>query len=346
MNIKKITNIIVAIFAMTVFFIATAPKLFADSSILTTSGSYAPADITYQLNIPCAIDRTKIILPVKSHLNSDGPYKTICNSSAYFNEETEIYHLKKNEGYYLDLVILPEKTSKKINFSEIETITIDFYNQDNEKTCFTKKLIKDPTEENLYVGKISYVKGNDSKEFALENMEGFINSCGMDTTLKFEVTVESKTGEKFTAKNSGNIKFLVIDSDNSNIVAENARAQKQAQVQVRKMQSNSENKNIQQRESINAINKAQISKQLTIRNNNEFYMVRENKVKKIMPVTQMLQENKINVAKVIGDINLETVSETPTYVFEVKEQRKLFGFIPIGHKITKKRISAIKEITE
>ena len=31
-------------------------------------------------------------------------------------------------------------------------------------------------------------------------MEGFINSCGMDTTLKFEVTVESKTGEKFTAK--------------------------------------------------------------------------------------------------------------------------------------------------
>ena len=344
MNIKKITNIIVAIFAMTVFFIATAPKLFADSSILTTSGSYAPADITYQLNIPCAIDRTKIILPAKIQLNSDGQYKAICNSSAYFNEETEVYHLKKNEGYYLDIVILPEKTSKKINFSEIETITLDFYNQDNEKACFTKKLTKDTTQENLYVGKISYVKGNDSKESALENMEGFINSCGMDTTLKFEVTVESKTGEKFTATNSGNIKYLVIDSDNSNIVAENARVQKQ--VQVRKMQSNSENKNIQQRESINAINKAQISKQLTIRNNNEFYMVRENKVKKIMPVTQMLQENKINVAKVIGDINLETVSETPTYVFEVKEQRKLFGFIPIGHKITKKRISAIKEITE
>ena len=89
------------------FFIATAPKLFADSSILTTSGSYAPADITYQLNIPCAIDRTKIILPAKIQLNSDGQYKAICNSSAYFNEETEVYHLKKNEGYYLDIVILP-----------------------------------------------------------------------------------------------------------------------------------------------------------------------------------------------------------------------------------------------
>ena len=42
MNIKKITNIIVAIFAMTVFFIATAPKLFADSSILTTKWFLCP----------------------------------------------------------------------------------------------------------------------------------------------------------------------------------------------------------------------------------------------------------------------------------------------------------------
>jgi hypothetical protein len=65
-----------------------------------------------------------------------------------------------------------------------------------------------------------------------------------------------------------------------------------------------------------------------------------------MPVTQMLQENKIDISKVVGDINLETVSEIPTYVFEVKEQRKLLWFIPIGEKITEKRISATKEIIE
>lgn len=340
MKLKEIINIVVAIFALTIFFIATAPRLFANT-LTTSRGSYNPNEITYQLNIPCAINKTKIIVPT-NNLNYDGPYKSFCNSNAYFNEETESYHLKKNEGYYLDLEILPE-TNKKIDLSKIEAITLDFYNQNNEKACFTRKLTKNPTEENLYVGKISYVKGNDTKEFALENMVGFIDSCGMDTPIRFEIEIES-TNEKFTSKNVGKIKYLVIDSDNSNIVAEKARVQKQ--VQARNTKPDLETKNIfQKRETINTQNQAQISRQLTIQNN-ELYITKENKMKKIMPIRQMLQENKINITKVVGDINLETISDVPTYVFEVKEQRKLFGFIPIGQKITQKRISAIKEIKD
>lgn len=340
MKLKEIINIVVAIFALTIFFIATAPRLFANT-LATSNGSYNPNEITYQLNIPCAIDRTKIIVPT-NNIDYYGPYKSFCNSNAYFNEETESYHLKKNEGYYLDLEILPE-ASKKINLSEIETITIDFYNQNNEKACFTRKLTKNPTEKNIFIGKISYVKGNDSEEFALENMVGFINSCGMDNPIRFEITVDY-TNEKYTSKNAGKIKYLIIDSDNSNIVAEKARVQKQ--VQAKNMQPSLETKNTQQkRETEKTQNHAQISRQLTVQNN-ELYITKENKMKKIMPIRQMLQENKINITKVVGDINLETISEVPTYVFEVREKRKLFGFIPIGQKITQKRISAIKEIKE
>lgn len=321
---------------------------YADIAVKITDKPLPQTDskYTYKLEIPCAIDKTKIILPAKIDPNYTGQYKTICNSSSYFNAETKTHHLKKNEGYYLDLTILTEKN----NFSEIETATINFYNEYNQNACFTRKLFKSSTKENLFVGKISSVKGNDSKEFALDNMDGFVNSCGIDTPLKFEVTIDSKTGEKLTGINSGIIRYLIVDSDNSNLIAENARAQKQIQVKNKNLNSEVTDINYENIESINTNStletKSLNSKQLTVKNSDEIYVTKDNKVKKIMPVTQMLQENKIDISKVVGDINLETVSEIPTYVFEVKEQRKLLWFIPIGEKITEKRISATKEIIE
>ena len=337
MTENKIINYAVAIFALTIFTLAVAPKLFADEITQKTN-------VAYELQIPCAIDRTQIIMPVRLDENYSGPYKERCNSSAYFNPETNTYHLKKNEGYYLDLKILNEEVSKTINISEIDSIIFDFYKDGENNSCFTRKLTKSPTDS-LFHGKIGYVKDNDSEEYAQENMTGFINSCGINTNITFKATIKLNTGEEIATNNLGNIKYLTVDSDNSNIVAENARAKNQNQIHAN---PNAEKPKPNKEESIAS---EKPKEQLSTRSKMEIkgvemFITNSNNTKKIVPLTQILQENKIDSKKIIGEVILQTESENPEYVFEVKEKRKLLGFIPFGEKIIEKRIAATREIKE
>jgi len=331
MSEKKIINYVVAIFALTIFALAVVPKLYAQETM------------SYELQIPCAIDRAQIVLPVRFDQNYTGPYKERCNSSAYFNSETNTYHLKKNEGYYLDLKLMPEEINKIANVPEIESIILDFYKEGEDQPCFTKKLNKSSTDS-LFHGKISYVNEKDtSEEFAQENMTGFINSCGMNTNIVFKTTIKLNDGTEIQGNNIGYIQHLKIDSDNSNIVAENARAKNQ-------IQTNSIAQNFKpNKEELTTAEKPE--EQLRTRSqmevkDSEIFVTNENSTKKIIPVTQILQENKIDSEKIIGEIILETESENPEYVFEVKEKKKFLGFIPFGEKIVEKRISAIREIKE
>jgi hypothetical protein len=301
--------------------------------------------MSYELQIPCAIDRAQIVVPVRFDQNYTGPYKERCNSSAYFNSETNTYHLKKNEGYYLDLKLMPEEINKIANVPEIESIILDFYKEGEDQPCFTKKLNKSPTDS-LFHGKISYVNEKDtSEEFAQENMTGFINSCGIDKLLKFKATIKLNDGTEIKGNNLGNIHYLIIDSDNSGIVAENARARNQNQIQANPNAQNSKPNKEELTTEEKPKEQLRTRSQMEIKDS-EIYITNNNSTKKIIPVTQILQENKIDSEKIIGEIILETESENPEYVFEVKEKKKFLGFIPFGEKIIQKRISAIREIKE
>lgn len=333
MNEKKIINYIVAIFALTIFTLAVAPKLFAQETTLA-----------YELQIPCAIDRTQIVMPTRFDQDYSGPYKERCNSSAYFNPETNTYHLKKNEGYYLDLKILNEEVSKTVNLSEIEVVVLEIFTEGQEQSCFTRKLTKS-SSDSLFHGKIGYVKDNDSEEFAQENMTGFINSCGIGKLLKFKTTIKLNNGTELPGNNLGRIQYLIVDSDNSNIVAENARARNQNQIQAN---PNAEKPIINKEEPVTSEKpkeELRTRSQMEIKNS-EMFIKTNNSTKKIVPLTQILQENKIDSEKIIGEVILQTESENPEYVFEVKEKRKFLGFIPFGEKIIEKRISATREIKE
>lgn len=300
---------------------------YADMAVKITDKPLPQTDskYAYKLEIPCAIDRTKIILPTKIDPNYAGQYKTICNSSAYFNQETGVYHFKKNEGYYLNLEIINQDLENPI-------VNLQFYKENETSPCFVRTMEKSYNEKNKYIGKIGYVHSNDSKDFGLENMAGFIESCGHDKPIDIKTIITTiENGEQFTAENIGTIKYIVVDSDNTNIVAENAR-DKEEKTEI------SEDRNVEKpRKEIRSIE---------VINKDVVFLNKENSVQKVVPVLQMLEENKIDSKKVVGDINLETTSEDPVYVFEVKEQKKFLGIIPFGEKIIEKRISAVKEIKE
>lgn len=329
MNEKKIINYAVAIFALTIFALAITPKIFAEETNNTT---------TYKLDIPCAIDRTQIVIPNRFDENYTGHYKAKCNSSAYFNSETNTYHLKKNEGYYLDLKLIPEEINKTVNVSKIEIIVLDFYKEGQENPCFTRKLTKSATDS-LFHGKIGYVKENDSEEYAQENMTGFINSCGINKNITFKATIKLNNGTELSGNNFGRIQSLIIDSDNSNIVAENARSKAQVRNQISEKSLAEKPLAEKPKEQLTTRSEIKIK-------DSELFLTTENTTQKMIQINEIFKENKINSEKVVGDIILETEFGKAEYVFEVKEKRKLFGFIPIGEKIVERRISAIREIKE
>lgn len=307
-----------------------AIKIVNSDSEITQTEKY-----TYKLEIPCAIDRTKIILPARIDSDYDGPYKTMCNSSAYLNSETGVYHLKKNEGYYLNLYVTND-TIEKPDLSQINSIILQFYNETEEKVCFTKQMTVDYKDNTVYHGKIGYVQPIDLEEYAVENMTGFIEACGgLNSQIYFKPVFVLKDDKEIITENIGIIKSLVVDLDNSNTITETAREKEI-----------SSNGIITSKKTVDAevVTEKPLKTEKHIEN--ELYISTEKSIKKIIPVSQMLQKNKIDTKNVIGDINLETVSEIPIYVFEVKEKKLFLGFIPVGEKITEKRISAIKEINE
>lgn len=315
---------------------------FADIAIKITDTQITQNDdkFTYRLDIPCAIDRTKIILPANIDPNFSGQYKTLCNSSAYFNQETGVYHLKKNEGYYLDLELTNE-TIEKPDLSKINSVSLVFYKETNKNACFSKTLTVDYKDNTFYHGKIARAEPVNAKEIALEGMDGMIEKCGLNSLLSYKAVITYNDGKEAITQSTGQIKYIMIDSDNSNMVAETARATNVPMTSAIAQRS----KETKATEAT-ATRAVSTIAQEPVTSEKELYMTTENKVQKIVPVTQMLEENKIKAEKVVGDINLETESEVPVYVFEVKEQKKLFGFIPIGEKIVEKRISAIKELKE
>jgi len=337
----KRINKIMTVFVLAIFALAITPRLFAQENTaislqndLRISSQDASTEdyVSYKLEIPCAIDRSKIILPHKTDGNSsnDTDYKVMCNSSAYFNQETGVYHLKKNEGYYVN-VLLTTDGLKKTDLSEIDSVTLDIYEENAKTACFTKKMNVDPNNLNKFATKFSYVNSNDSEEFGLEHMTGLINSCGLNTKLIFQPTIKLKNGNALTIKNTGDIQRVIIDSDNSNIIAENARNKEIISNEL----------STKPKEQLTTASKANEKKASTI------FISKRNNTQKVVDISQILAENKIASDKVVGDVTLETDSDVPTYVFEVREQKKLFGFIPFGKaKIVEKRISAIKELKE
>jgi hypothetical protein len=329
MNEKKIINYAIAIFALTIFALAVIPKLFAEGTNNTT---------TYKLDIPCAIDRTQIVIPNRFDKNYTGHYKAKCNSNAYLNSETGEYHLKKNEGYYLNIELTNDSLNK-IDLSEIDSVVLDFYKEDNDQSCFTRKMTPVYNDNTRFAAKIGYVKDNDSREFGQENMTGFIDSCEVEKPITFNLKITLKTGEQMSTSNVGLIKTIVLDSDNSNIVAENARSKAQVRNQI--SEKSLAEKPLAEKP------KEQLTTRLEIKiKDSELFLTTENTTQKMIQINEIFKENKINSEKVVGDIILDTEFGKVEYVFEVKEKRKLFGFIPIGEKIVERRISAIREIKE
>lgn len=297
--------------------------------------------ITYKLDIPCAIDRTQIVIPNPADQNYIGQYKARCNSNAFFDEVTGIYHFKKNEGYYINLEFTNDLENKVINLSEIDSVVLEYYNENTGNVCFYRKMESMYNAENKYVSKISYVQPNESKEFANNNMTGLINSCGLNTRIGIRARVQLVSGEMIATQNNGLIKTIMIDSDNSNQTAQENRNKEQ----IRSKEEITNKKSIASIEKV-MVKQADSDNKQDSKSQSDLFLEIDNSVKKIKSIDKIFQENNIDSKKVVGEIVLDTNSNNPEYVFEVKEKRKLFGFIPIGSKIVQKKISATVDIKE
>ena len=317
-----------------------------DSANLNLDNSNLNPDlkITYKLDIPCAIDRTEIIVPNPSNPEYTGEYKARCNSNAFFDELNGIYHFKRNEGYYFNLELTNDLSEKTIDPAVIDSVVLEFYKDNGEVACFSRKMDSVYNEQNKYISKISYTQPNESKDFAYENMSGFINSCGLDTKIDLKTKIYLVSGEVIVGQNTGLIKKITVDSDNSTQIAQANRNKEQNRVQ----EMDSKPKEVLEERSIPTFKTNQIQKQVGSENqkDSDLFLEIDNSVKKIRSIEKVFQENKIDSKKVVGEIILDTNSSNPEYVFEVKEKRKLFGFIPIGSKIVQKRLSATLNIKE
>lgn len=356
---EKITKSInIGILAVIFVFLAliVIPRINAQETDYSNTKTIN-ALVKYKLDIPCAIDRTQIIVPNPG--NSKDPneqYKARCNSNAFFDEVTGVYHFKRNEGYYFNLMFTNNLSEKPIDPTVIDSIVLEFYKNNEDVACFYRKMDSVYNEQNKYVSKISYTQPNESEEFAINNMSGFIRACGVDTEIDLKTKIYLVSGEVIDIENDGLIKKIIIDSDNSNQIAQANRNKEQVRDLEQKRESPTNQKPIPSSEKPmirQAISENKPESQLITRtaqiqkeNNSEIFLNIENSVKKMIPIEKIFQENRIDSKKVIGDIVLDTNSSNPEYVFEIREKRKLFGFIPIGEKIVEKRISATLEIKE
>lgn len=348
---EKITKSInIGILAVVFVFLAVIviPRISAQEVSLVTENTGVVNNvtttqdvITYKLDIPCAIDRTQIVIPNPADQNYIGQYKARCNSNAFFDEVTGIYHFKKNEGYYINLEFTNDLENKVINLSEIDSVVLEYYNGNTGNVCFYRKMESMYNAENKYVSKISYVQPNESKEFANNNMTGLINSCGLNTRIGIRARVQLVSGEMIATQNNGLIKTIMIDSDNSNQTAQENRNKEQ----IRSKEEITNKKSIASIEKV-MVKQADSDNKQDSKSQSDLFLEIDNSVKKIKSIDKIFQENNIDSKKVVGEIVLDTNSNNPEYVFEVKEKRKLFGFIPIGSKIVQKKISATVDIKE
>lgn len=76
----------------------------------------------------------------------------------------------------------------------------------------------------------------------------------------------------------------------------------------------------------------------------EMYISNQEKVRKIKPINQVLVSNKIKAENVVGNVELVSVDNNPEYVLKIREQRKLLGFIPFGHREKYVSLNASEEI--
>ncbi|MDD4049945.1 MAG: hypothetical protein PHX47_02950 [Candidatus ainarchaeum sp.] len=79
-------------------------------------------------------------------------------------------------------------------------------------------------------------------------------------------------------------------------------------------------------------------------NMTEMYVSNNEKVRKIKPINNVLIENNIKTENVIGNVELVSVDNKLEYILKVKEQRKLFGFIPFGHREKYVSLNASEDI--
>lgn len=278
------------------------------STLITSEDS----SLLYSVNIPCAIDMTQIIIPMRSAQDKIQQLKEKCISTAYFNPNTKTHHLKANEGYYFEIKI--DKNPRTNKDYEIEKITLNFYNEYTGNLCFSKVLIKDNENHNLYLAKISK-----SSSLIEENMADFSNSCKFDNSLLIRTTVTTKDNENIDIQNIGEIIKVRIDENFVNILTE--ETEKDREKRLKELG------------------------RLEIKEENAF-LTTENSMKKIEPIENAFKENNIKEKKIVSDVVLEVVNDTPAYIFEIKETKKIFGFIPYGNKVVKKIIPAIKNINE
>jgi hypothetical protein len=82
----------------------------------------------------------------------------------------------------------------------------------------------------------------------------------------------------------------------------------------------------------------------TDENMTEMYVSNNEKVRKIKPINNVLIENNIKTENVIGNVELVSVDNKLEYILKVKEQRKLFGFIPFGHREKYVSLNASEDI--
>ncbi len=276
----------------------------------------------------CAVDKLKTIISKEAVTSrSEVKHYNVCEAKGFIDYHKKIYYMSKDESYIsrvtlnnLDLTKYTQKQTPKAKL---------IFSTDSGNKCYEKELmlLKSVPEQGAYKFITTLIK-EDLLETQKSDIGYLSANCGIGKIIKLSVEIyDVDNNPIFSIEDVSSITRIMIFSN------------KEEDMAIANQENNQRvTSDIIQRErtEISNIKEHQISRE------SEIFVNIGNEKRKVVSIENILEERNINPNKIISDIKLEETE----YVFDVKEKKRLLGFIPFGEKIVEKRISAIREIRE
>ena len=232
-------------------------------------------------------------------------------SSYEYVYSSQIYKdLKPNTNYKVTFKVYPETTEEKISLKEYNYAYNNYVKSISTILSFSKAP--------------SY-----SNRFILKDMFGSGNGNGWEYgTTESKPIKAAEIVDDSQVTNSGQ---TIVSSGSVNVVLGRNGASKGMRSATKEMATEISEEDI----IVDVANSGQAS---------SMYINQNNQTKKIKNIETVLSEGQINSEDVYGDVQLVNIDDVPKYVFTVKEQNKLFGFIPFGTKKVEKIVNATENL--
>jgi len=309
-----------------------------------SSGNPLSVDFQYSIKLlPSTVKELPTLVILESRDKSDRAvfYSVLTNVSSIgitstrdsnvsgivstFTYHVDIYKsLDPSKKYDLEVKIYPATDSNNLTVSELN------YAYKNYVKTYTQELSFNnvPTYSDYFILRdISGIMNGRT----VPMMNGNVNSSSIARSPDM---MESTDATEIDS--SGDV--VISSSDNVNVVVPRMMSESRIQ-QMRRMMSSTD--------IISSIdeNNLVVSQTSTgVAASPAVYIKENNSTRKLKGIDSVLSEQNINPSDVSGDIQLVNINNNPEYIIQIKEQRRLFGFIPIGYRTSTRTIDATENL--